>query len=155
MPNIRSKQTTPRKPIELIFLPTLKISTHSAPEFPLIHFDQLAIIAQHHHTTRQDLPQIPHSELEDNGIPYDMIREAILNGQLNPRLTRKFLQAQEDWEYWIKSESKKIESYEKYVIFVEPCQRPPDSNVLPLIWTYLKIYAVLQKKDVYATAAPG
>ena len=66
-----------------------------------------------------------------------MISQAIANGQLNPRLIRKFLQSQGDWEEWKNSEHKQLDSYEKCEMFGQPCQRPPNSNVLPLIWTYL------------------
>jgi deoxyuridine 5'-triphosphate nucleotidohydrolase len=53
------------------------------------------------------------------------------------KLTRRFLKQQDDWDDWIKSERKQLNQYEDQGTFGSPCKQPPNSNVLPLLWTYL------------------
>ena len=53
------------------------------------------------------------------------------------RLNRKMLLQQDDWPDWKASENKQLDAYATQDMFGEPCELPPDSNVLPLLWTYL------------------
>ena len=66
-----------------------------------------------------------------------MIHAAIARGYLKPRLTRAFLKKQSDWMDWALSEYKQLNQYHAQSMFGDPIKRPPNANVLPLIWTYL------------------
>ena len=131
----RDNQTVPKKPIELIFQSLFQIPIHSGDMVPQLHFDKLAIISKHHHCARNNRPPISRDELDTNTINYSMIWQGITHGQLNQKLTRKFLQQQDEWKDWSKSEYEELDSYESLDMFGAPCQRPHKSNVLPLIWT--------------------
>ena len=91
---IKSSQTVPKKPLELIFVPALKISTHSADEVPRIHFDQLAVIAHYHYAAQHHLTPLTKSKSDWDEIDYIMICQGIANYQFNPRIQRYFLQHQ-------------------------------------------------------------
>ena len=95
--DFRDNQSIPRQPISLMCSPSLRIPTHSNTNTPQIHFDQLAVIARHHHTVKKDLPPIDPTKLKDNDITYIMILQGIAHKKINPKLTRKLLQAQDDW----------------------------------------------------------
>ena len=53
------------------------------------------------------------------------------------RLTRKVLMQREDWADWQKSEEKQLDAYDEQKMFSEPCELPPNANVLNLLWVYL------------------
>ena len=53
------------------------------------------------------------------------------------KLTRRFLQKQDDWVDWRKSEHKQLDQYESQGTFSKPTKLPEGSNLLPLLWTYL------------------
>ena len=46
------------------------------------------------------------------------------------------LMKRQDWKLWNKSEHKQLNSYETQSMFGIPCEAPPHSNVMLLIWTY-------------------
>jgi len=119
-------------------MPSLQIPTHSEDNIPQIHFDQLTTIARHHHAARNNLPAVDATTREDNEITHSMILQGIAQGQINPKLTRKLVMQQDDWLEWQSSEFKQLDSYDSLNMFGAPCKPPRDSNILPLIWTYLK-----------------
>ena len=53
------------------------------------------------------------------------------------KLTRHFLQQQDDWTDWQQSEFKQLNQYESQKTFGLPCNLPKDANLLPLLWTYM------------------
>ena len=150
----RAAQSSPRKPIPLIFAPSLRIPTNSGTNTPQINFDQMAVIARHHHSVRYDLPPLDPTKTEDNEITHSMIMQGIGQGQINPRLTRRFLQAQDDWSDWEKSEYKQLDSYESLQMFGEPCRPPRECNILPLIWTYLRKLCGTKKARCVCNGSP-
>ena len=68
-----------------------KIATHSSDMTPQFHFDQLAIIARHHHAAWNDIPTI-NKEESNLDVPHEMTSKYIARDQLEPKFTRKFLQ---------------------------------------------------------------
>ena len=53
------------------------------------------------------------------------------------KLTRRYLQQQQDWLDWFKSEHKQLEQYEQQNTFGPPQPYPKGANLLNLLWTYL------------------
>ena len=149
-----ASQTSPRKPIPLIFSPSLRIPTNRGTNTPQIHFDQMAVIARHHHAVRYDLPPLDPKKEEDDEITHSMIMQGIAQGQINPRLTRKFLQSQDDWIDWQMSEFKQLDSYDSLKMFGEPCRPPRECNILPLIWTYLRKLCGTKKARCVCNGSP-
>ena len=93
-------------------------------------------MAHQHHAAKHDTPpwSDPHSTppTSDSNIFAAMDR-----GHTKPRLTRAFLKRQSDWMDWALSEFKQLNQYHAQGMFGAPTSRPPQCNVLPLIWTYL------------------
>lgn len=75
-----------------MFKPSLRISTNSDSTTPQINFDQIAIIARHHHAVHHYLQPVDISKREDNESIQNMILQSIVQGQINHKLTRIFLQ---------------------------------------------------------------
>ena len=92
--------------------------------------------------------------MEENSISCSMICQCIVHGQLSQRLTRKFLQQQDDCEEWRSSEYNQLDSYKSLNMFGEPFVRPNNSNVLPLIWTYIKKLCGTKKARCVRNGSP-
>lgn len=91
---------------------------------PQIHFDQMAVINQHHHTVQYDLPATDPEKIQDNKITHNMILQGIGHGQINHKLTRNFLQSQEDWIDWQLLEYKELDSCDSLKNFGIYCCPP-------------------------------
>ena len=57
--------------------------------------------------------------------------------KMTSQFKRKDLQKQEDWEIWNHSEFTQLDNYEVQNTFGPPIPRPPNANILNLLWTYL------------------
>lgn len=80
-----------KQPHELIFLPLYKISTHINEEVPQIHLDQFAVITNHHHATRHNLPPLTHIQRDHDLMYYDTICHGVAHSHIDPRLNQKIL----------------------------------------------------------------
>ena len=119
----------------MTFIPQEITTSNDATGVPQIHFDQLVIISHQHNAARQNStpwtkPLLPPPVTEN------MIHSTISIGHIRPRLTRAYLKKQPDWNEWQLSKYTQLNSYHSQGMFGEPTPRPPNCNVLPLIWTY-------------------
>ena len=62
-----------------------------------------------------------------------MVIVSIHQGHLSRKLTRSFLQKQQDWIDWKLSEYAQLNTYKEQDMFGAPVKRPLNYNVLPLI----------------------
>ena len=122
--------------VSFTVVPQEHIDVTPDTNIPQIHFDQLNVMAHQHHAAKHNTPawSDPH-----NPPPTDdaAVFAAMDRGHIKPRLTRAFLKRQADWMDWALSEFKQLNQYHAQGMFGDPVRRPPASNVLPLIWTYL------------------
>jgi len=93
-------------------------------------------MAHQHAAARDDTPvwSDPH---KNPPVDDAMIFAAMDRGHIEPRLTRALLQRQSGWMDWSVSEFKQLNQYNAQEMFGDSVHRPPQCNVLPLIWTYL------------------
>lgn len=103
---------------------------------PMLHFDQLNVIAHHLHAieTGEDLWK---DKTRWPDITDEMLDSCIQKGIAVPKLTRRKLKLQEDWLDFQRSEWSQLDKYEKQGMFGEPCTRPQGVTTLPWVWTYL------------------
>jgi len=67
-----------RQPVELIVLPTAKMSTHNIDNTPQLHVDQLMImIAKHNHAARHNILAIPNLEIQKSENRHGVILQGI------------------------------------------------------------------------------
>ena len=85
-------------------------------EIPQLHFDQLRHINQMHIALRE---------------PVDELTDTFLN------FSRAQLRRREDYQEWRDSEWVQHNKYRLQNMFGDPIPRPPESVVLPFVWTYL------------------
>ena len=102
----------------------------------MIHFDQLNVMAYQHNAAINDTAPWMDSH---NPPPVDdaMVFAAMDRGHIKPNLTCAYLKKQGDWMDWQLSEFKQLNQYKAQDMFGDPVPRPPQFNVLPLIWTYI------------------
>ena len=138
-------------PIDVVFGTMEKHSLHPQHGTPLVYFDQLQLIGKHLHDIKENAWWEREQSLDvlDNyfdkfSIPHtDAIRSLspILpkNRTSTHKLTRRKLQNLPafEWSEWQQSEYLQLDQYEKQNTFGTPIPRPPGSNCLPLLWTYL------------------
>ncbi len=149
--------------IKIGFSTIQKQAMHPQLGIPQLYHDQMNIIGTHLH----DISNSPEWNLaanEEVAISLDDTKAAHLSTLQAPRLhkhklwsnlrnlpswykiaalkkrkklTRKFLQKQDDWNDWYQSEHKQLDQYEAQGTLGAPCVLPPGANLLPLLWTYM------------------
>lgn len=111
-------------------------SAHNGNGIPMLHFDQLNVIAHHIHTikTGEDLWKNKNQwpEMTD-----DLIDAAVNKGIAIPKWTRRKCQASEYAKQFLESEWSQLNKYDKQGMFGEPTTRPIGATVLPWVWTYV------------------
>ena len=128
-------------------------SIHPQLGVPQIYHDQLDVIGKHlwnlsqqkHHRkwTPIDLQQVTLNNNTKKILPRHVIRKLqhVIKSSKTPKkpkkLTRRYLQQQEDWLDWWKSEHKQLEQYQEQNTFSKPQPYPKGANLLNLLWTYL------------------
>lgn len=106
---------------------------------PMLHFDQLNVIAHHlHHITTGEDPWKNHTDRTLwPDITDESIDIAINKGIAIPTLTRRKAQQQQNWSKFLSSEWTQLDKYDKQGMFGQPCAPPPGATVLPWVWTYI------------------
>ena len=120
----------------VILAPMEKLSASPGQNVPFLHFDQLNIMSWQHHATRNysaplDNPHNPPPTMEP------MVLSAMACGHIQPHLTRSYLQQQHDWDNWAKRKRSQLNSYHSQNMFANLIPRPPNANILPLLWMYV------------------
>ena len=128
-------RTKKQQQITITFIPMESTTSNAATGVPQVNFDQLVIMS-HQHTAARNNTEPWSKPLETPPITEAMIHSAVAQGHLRPRLTRAYLKKQSDWMDWQLSEYSQLNSYHSQNMFSTPIPRPPNCNVLPLIWTY-------------------
>jgi deoxyuridine 5'-triphosphate nucleotidohydrolase len=138
--------------VKIGFATILKQSMHPQLGIPQVYQDQMNVIGKHlweiqndpewHQKVEQALPLLEAIQKEtiefspgDKEQLLDLLRINSIKKQR--KLTRKILQAQDDWSDWQESEFKQLDQYEEQSTFGEPQAKPPGANLLSLIWCYL------------------
>lgn len=129
--------------IQIQLFPLFKLPSHPQDDTPIMHFDQLLTVAHHHNTTcstqKKDgtSTKLWMDTLNPPPITNDITMTAMMDGNLKPKLTRKYLKQQLDWDVWNQSEFHQLNMYHAQEMFVKPEPAPHTGNVLPLIWSYV------------------
>ena len=131
---------------------------HLEQGIPMMYFDQLSTISKHLHNIKHDsildststISKLNSSKRQTQRYLTKMLQavrthgtikaaKAILpkNKRSSTMLTRRKLKHLPEWDEWKNSEFKQLDQYNEQKMFGEPCQLPPNSNVLDLLWTYL------------------
>ena len=97
---------------------------HPTYGVPLLHHDQLNVIAQHLSAIKEDINHERYVNENDDIVP------------TITKLTRKSLKSTDEWPLWNKAEFLQLDQYEQQDTFGPPCRLPPGANVLNLLWTY-------------------
>ena len=105
---------------------------------PILQFDQLNVVHHHlraintGHTTWKDPLEWPPISVPD-------VLHAIHKGLAIPKLTRRKVKQQPDWQKFLESEWVQLNKYYRQGMFAEPQPRPKDPNtiVLPWVWSYI------------------
>ena len=87
-------------------------------------------------------------------ITPDLIYSAQQKGHANSKLTRKKLKKQDDWPLWKISEYQQLNQYKSQDMFQDPVPRPPDANILPLIWIYVCKTTGVRKARLLCNGSP-
>ena len=110
---------------------------HPQSGVPQLYFDQINQIGKHLFEMKVD-PQWMSEEAYNDGPVIHRLQGILPKGKRRGiKLTRRKLMARDDWNDWAASERKQLDQYEKQEMFGRPCPRPPNTNVLPFLWTYL------------------
>jgi len=124
------------KSLRLALSPVEKINSNVDKTFPQITFDQMAIMAHQHAAAKHDTPHW-HDPHHSPSIHIDSLCNTLHQIKHTEKLTRTKLLQQIDWPAWEQSEFKQLDQYSEQNMFGTPCPPPFNSNILPLIWTYV------------------
>ena len=146
-------QRNKEKYISIGFIPKLKLPSHPTENIPVIHFDQFLTIAHQHMAAKHDTDPWMNT-MKPPDISPDLIYIAQQKGHANTKLTRKKLKEQDDWPLWKISEYQQLNQYKSQNMFQDPIPRPPDANVLPLIWIYVYKTNGVRKARLVCNGSP-
>ena len=147
---------TPRSEnITLTIASKFPLSINPESGIPQMSFDQFNVVAKHH----QSILEAKHEYVNIDEAP--SLNNSVINstnGKPTPKMTRRYLQKQEDWSDWEASEFLQLDQYEKQNMFSDPGPLPSMTdetiNVLPMIWTYLIKVCGRKKARCVANGAP-
>lgn len=124
--------------IKVTFGTMEKQAMHPQSGVPNLYFDQLHHIGQHLFTLRHDVDWVS-DEIYQASVSVARPGQGVIpkGKRRGLKLTRRKLIKQDDWNEWKTSEHKQLNQYEAQQTFGQPCAPPPNSNILPLLWTYL------------------
>ena len=151
--HIRNARKNQQKSITVTFATSDSHAIHPQHGVPQMYHDQLDVIGKHlwdlchHKKLKKWTPvELQHVTITDNIkkiLPRHVIRKlkTIIKTskpiKKPKKLTRRYLQQQQDWLDWFKSEHKQLEQYEQQNTFGPPQPYPKGANLLNLLWTYL------------------
>ena len=115
-------------------------TNHTGDGIPIMHFDQLHVVAQHIHQIRTG-EDVNMDTIEWPEISHESLSIAKKKGMNIPKLTRRKIMESEDAAAFKKSEWKQLNRYHGQGMFGEPCPDPRQSGinatVLDWVWSYL------------------
>jgi deoxyuridine 5'-triphosphate nucleotidohydrolase len=144
---IQQAQKNQEKNIKILLATTERQSIHPQLGVPQLYHDQMNILAKHLWEMKNSPEWNTHAkeavdsiDLHDALSPKELKRLAKLvvhKITKQKKLTRRILKQKSDWNDWQKSEFKQLDQYKAQNTFGPPEPRPPNENVLNLLWTYL------------------
>ena len=124
----RSKNKT----VQLTFATIERVPVHPEHGIPQMYSDQLNVIAEAQRFIKYGETAVAYHQEEDQPV----IRQ-LASTKPPLKLTRKYLQTQDNWQEWKDAEALQLRLYEKQKMFGQPIPRPKQANILSLLWTYL------------------
>ena len=134
METISKAKLSGKSSIKIIFAIEEKVSIHPQEGTPQLYFDQLNTIAEHLHEIETEDTIMYTSENDIVKLAIHLLKK---KKTMASQFKRKDLQKQDDWDVWNTSEFTQLGNYEVQNTFGPPIPRPPNANILNLLWTYL------------------